>query len=118
LELLGKSQLVITSYPHSVPTGVGFSPLEIACMGCALMVDYRATLPGFFAPEEEVITYLPLDRAEIEEKVLFYLENSEKALEIGARARQKVLERYTFEDRADFLYELFSNILTNAQQAQ
>jgi spore maturation protein CgeB len=50
--------------------------------------------------------------------VLFYLENPEKALEIGARARQKVFERYTFEDRADFLYELFSNILTNAQQAQ
>jgi len=97
---------------------VGFSPLEVACMGCALMVDYRATLPGFFVPEEEVITYLPLDRAEIEEKVLFYLDNPEKALEIGARARQKVFERYTFEDRADFLYELFSNILANAQQAQ
>jgi len=118
LELLGQTQLVITSYPHGVPTGVGFSPLEIAYMGCALMVDYRATLPGFFVPDEEVITYLPLDRAEIEEKVLFYLENPDKALEIGARARQKVFERYTFEDRADFLYDLFSNILANAQQIQ
>ncbi len=116
LDILGQSQLAITSYPHSVPTGVGFTPLEVAGMGCALMVDYRATLPGFFVPDEEVITYLPLDRVEIEEKVLFYLENPEKALEIGSRARQKVFERYSFEDRLDFLYELFANILASVQE--
>lgn len=117
LDLLGQSLIVITSYPHSVPTGVGFVPLEVACMGCAMFVDYRATLPGFFNPEEEVITYLPLDRAEIEEKVLYYLDNPEEALEIGERARQKVFERYTPQDRADFLYELFSNILKTSQQS-
>ncbi|WP_448583341.1 glycosyltransferase [Thermocrinis sp.] len=117
LGLLERSLIVITSYPHSVPTGVGFVPLEIASMGCAMLMDYRATLPGFFNPEEEVITYLPLDRAEIEEKVLYYLDNPDKALEIGKRARQKVFERYTPEDRVNFLYDLFSNILVSSQQS-
>jgi len=117
LELLGQSLIVITSYPHSVPTGVGFVPLEVASMGCAMFVDYRATLAGFFTPEEEVITYLPLDRAEIEEKVLYYLDYPEKALEIGERARKKVFEKYTHEDRADFLHDLFTNILASSQQS-
>ncbi|WP_448587506.1 glycosyltransferase [Thermocrinis sp.] len=117
LELLGRTSLVITSYPHSVPTGVGFVPLEVAGMGCAMMVDYRATLPGFFQPEEEVITYLPLDRAEIEEKVMYYMDNPDKALEIGQKAQKKVFEKYTHEDRADFLYDLFSNILASSQKS-
>jgi len=116
LEILSKTNIVITSYPYSVPTGVGFAPLEIATMGCAMFVDYRATLRGFFQPYDEVITYLPLDRAEIEEKVVYYLENLDEALEIGQRARNKVLQNYTHQDRAEFLYEMFSNILANSQK--
>jgi glycosyltransferase involved in cell wall biosynthesis len=118
LELVGRSYVTILSYPHAVPTGVGFLPLEVAYMGSAPLIDYRATLPGFFIPEEEVITYLPLDRADIEEKVVYYLENLQQAKEIGERARQKVLERYTPEDRGEFLLNTFNNILAQAQSQQ
>ncbi len=117
LELVGRSYMTILSYPHAVPTGVGFLPLEVAYMGSAPLIDYRATLPGFFIPEE-VITYLPLDRADIEEKVVYYLENLQQAKEIGERARQKVLERYTPEDRGEFLLNTFNNILAQAQSQQ
>ncbi len=118
LELIGRSHITILSYPHTVPTGVGFVPLEVAFMGSAPMVDFRATLGGFFTPEEEVITYLPLDRADIEEKVVYYLENLQEAREIGQRAREKVLQSYTPKDRAEFLYKTFQDILAQAQSQQ
>lgn len=118
LELIGRSHITILSYPHTVPTGVGFVPLEVAFMGSAPMVDFRSTLGSFFIPEEEVITYLPLDRADIEEKVVYYLENLQEAREIGQRAREKVLHNFTPNDRAEFIYNTFQDILAQAQSQQ
>lgn len=82
------------------------------------MVDFRSTLGSFFIPEEEVITYLPLDRADIEEKVVYYLENLQEAREIGQRAREKVLHNFTPNDRAEFIYNTFQDILAQAQSQQ
>ncbi|MFN4012960.1 MAG: glycosyltransferase [Aquificaceae bacterium] len=118
LELIGRSYITILSYPHTVPTGVGFVPLEVAFMGSAPMVDFRATLGSFFTPEEEVITYLPLDRADIEEKLVYYLENLQEAKKIGERARERVLQNFTPKDRAQFLYNTFQDILAQAQSQQ
>ncbi|MFN3264733.1 MAG: glycosyltransferase, partial [Aquificaceae bacterium] len=73
--------------------------------------------PGFFTPGQEVITYLPLDRADIEEKVVYYLENPQEAREIGRRARERVIQNYTPEERAEFLYNMFQDILSQAQQS-
>ncbi len=118
LEIIGRSYTTILSYPHAVPTGVGFAPLEVAYMGSAPFIDFRATLPGFFTPDQEIITYLPLDRADIEEKVVYYLENPQEAVEIGQRAREKVLQNYTPQDRAEFFYKMFEDILSQAQSSQ
>ncbi len=115
LELMGRSYMTLLSYPHAVPTGVGFVPLEVAFMGSAPLIDFRATLSGFFTPGQEIISYLPLDRADIEEKVVYYLENPHEAREIGQRAREKVLQSYTPQDRAEFLYKMFEDILSQAQ---
>ena len=111
LKAYGKSRLCILTYPHTVPTGIGFSPLEACYMGCGVMVDYRATLPGFLVPGQEVITFLPIDRADIEEKVLYYLDNEKELREIVQRGREKVIEKFSYEDRAEFLLGLFENLL-------
>ncbi|MFN7065029.1 MAG: glycosyltransferase [Aquificaceae bacterium] len=117
LRVIGRSYLTILSYPHAIPTGLGFLPLEVAYMESAVFIDYRATLPSFFSPESEIITYLPLDRADIEEKLLYYLENLQEAKEIGHRAKEKVLQSHTPKDRCEFLYNLFQDILSQAQQS-
>ncbi len=114
LKIYDRSTLSLLVYPHTVPTGIGFSPLEACYMGTAVMLDYRATLPGFLLPDQEVITFLPLDRAEIEEKILYYLDNPQDAMEIAQRGRQKVIERFSYEDRAEFLVGLFENLLKQA----
>ncbi|MCS7170939.1 MAG: glycosyltransferase [Aquificaceae bacterium] len=118
LELIGKSYMTILTFPHAVPTGIGFVPLEVAFMESAPFIDLRATLPGFFAPDSEVISYMPLDRADIEEKVVYYLENLQEAKEIGKRAKERVLRGYGPEDRASFLYQMFQDLLSQAQAVQ
>ncbi len=118
LDIYGKSYITVMSFPHTVPSGIGFTPLEVSAMGSAPMIDYRGTLPGFLTPGEEVIPYMPLDRADIEEKVLYYLDNLEEAKEIGEKARNAVIERYRVDDRGEFLYNMMKDIVSQAQQAQ
>ncbi len=116
LEIYGKSYITVMSFPHTVPSGIGFTPLEVSAMGSAPMIDYRGTLPGFLTPGEEVIPYMPLDRADIEEKVLYYLDNLEEAKEIGERAKNAVVDRYRVDDRGEFLYNMMKDIVSQAQQ--
>ncbi len=118
LELFGKIRLMILSFPFTVPSGIGYIPLEVSAMGCAPMIDFRGTLPGFMAPGEEIITYTPLDRADIEEKVLYYLENPSELEEIGKRAREAVISKYRVDDRGEFIYNLMKDILSKAQKQE
>ncbi|MCX8060818.1 MAG: glycosyltransferase, partial [Aquificaceae bacterium] len=112
LQVLGRSYMTLMSFPHAVPTGIGFVPLEVAYMESAPLIDLRATLPGFFSVGSEVIDYLPLDRADIEEKLLYYLENLEQAREIGRKARERVLQNFGPRDRAEFFYGVLQNIFS------
>ncbi|MCS7083534.1 MAG: glycosyltransferase, partial [Aquificaceae bacterium] len=116
LEVLSKTQLCMISFPHAVPTGIGFTPLEVAYLGCAPMIDFRMTLPGFLNPGEEVITYLPLDRADIEEKLSFYLENPQEIERIGKNASNRVKTSFTPSDRAEFLAKVINDIYSQAQE--
>jgi hypothetical protein len=118
LRIYGNSYLTVMSFPQTVPSGIGFTPLEVSAMGSAGMIDYRGTLPGFLTPGEEIITYMPLDRADIEEKVLYYLDNLQEAVEIGERARKAVIDRYRVDDRSEFVFKMMNDILHQAQKPQ
>ncbi len=116
LEIYGRTKLTIMSFPHTVPSGIGFTPLEVASMGSAPMIDFRGTLPGFLKPDEEIITYNPVDRADIEEKILFYLENPQEVEAVAQRAGNAVVDRFRVDDRAQFVYNLMKDILSRAEQ--
>ncbi len=119
LEIYGRTNLTLLSFPHTVPSGIGFTPLEVSAMGSAPMIDFRGTLPGFLVPGEEAIAYMPLDRADIEEKLLYYLENPEEVRQVAQRARNAVVDRYRVDDRGEFLFNMMKGILEQAsQQAQ
>ena len=117
LEIYGKSRITIYASPQTIPTAIGYIPLEAMYMGSAVMTDYKGTLPGFFAPEEEIITFAPLDRADLEEKILFYLENEEATLEIAKKGQKAVQERFTEGDRAQFVYDLLQDIYKQFESA-
>ncbi len=119
LKIFGRTRISILSFPHTVPSGIGITPLEVCAMASAPMIDFRGTLPGFLVPEKEVIPYLPLDRADIEEKILYYLDNPQEAEEIGKNAQKAVLDRYRVDDRAEFVYKTLKDIFDQAtKQAQ
>ena len=118
LRTYSRTFITIVSFPNTVPSGIGYTPLEVSAMGSALMIDYRGTLPGFLKPGEEVIAYMPLDRADIEEKVLYYLDNLEEAKEIGEKAREAVRTRFTVEERGEFIYKMMEDIFTKATQEE
>ena len=114
LEAFDRSYMAVLSFPFNLPSGIGFTPLEVGFMGCAPVIDYRMTLPGFLTPGTECITYLPLDRADIEEKVLYYLDHLDEALSIGQALRNKVLEKFSPDDRGEFLLNVFEQIIQQA----
>ncbi len=115
-DVYGRTKITIMSFPHTVPSGIGFTPLEVAVMGSAPMIDFRGTLPGFLVPEQEVITYMPLDRADLEEKVLYYLDNPDHVKEIADRAGKAVIDRYRVDDRGEFVLGVMKDILSQAEQ--
>jgi spore maturation protein CgeB len=119
LSYINRAKIAITAFPAFIPSGIGFTPLEIAACETAPMVNFRSTLPGFLKPQEEVIAYNPLDRMDIEEKLLFYLENDEDRQIIAENAYKAVKERFTCHDRINFIKELMANVMEQiAQQKQ
>jgi hypothetical protein len=118
LEIFGRSHITITSFPHTVPTGIGFTPLEIAAMGSAPMLDFRGTLPAYFDLEREAISYMPLDRADIEEKILYFMDNLQEALQIGKAAQERVLSNFRVDDRGEFIFKMMNDILSQAKQEE
>ena len=110
LSYINRAKLALSTFPTFVPSGIGFTPLEIAACETAPMLNFRSTLPGFLKPQEEVIVYNPLDRMDIEEKLLFYLDNDEDRRIIAENAYKAVKERFTCEDRVKFFKELMENI--------
>jgi hypothetical protein len=110
LAYINRAKIGLTAFPAFVPSGIGFTPLEIAACETAPMINFRSTLPSFFKPQEEIIVYNPLDRMDIEEKLLFYLENEEDRKIIAENAAKAVKDRFTCTDRVDFFKELMENI--------
>lgn len=121
ISYINRAKLALTAFPAFVPSGIGFTPLEIAACETALMINYKHTLGSFFRPNEEVIIYNPLDRMDIEEKLLFYLENEEDRKLIAQKGFEAVKERFTCNDRIQFFKDLIRGIfeeITKQKQAE
>jgi hypothetical protein len=116
LSYINRAKIALTAFPTFVPSGIGFSPIEIAACETAPMINFRHTLPSFFKPMEEVIVYNPLDRLDIEEKLLFYLENEEDRKLIAEKAFKTVQEKFTCRDRVQFFKDLMKGIYEQAIQ--
>ncbi len=106
LAYISKTKLGLMTFPAFVPSGIGFTPIEVAACETAPMINFRSTLPSFFKPNEEVIIFNPLDRLDIEEKLLFYLENAEDRKLIAQNAAKTVKEKFTCRDRIQFFKDL------------
>ncbi|AEF19161.1 MULTISPECIES: glycosyltransferase [unclassified Hydrogenobaculum] len=110
LNIYANSMITFLSFPSIVPSGIGFTPIEVISQGSCAFIDYRASLPGFFIPDQEIVAYTPLDRLEIEEKLIFFLENEDQAMEIAKNGRSKVESSFTETQRAQFVADIIKQI--------
>ncbi|MDT0687638.1 CgeB family protein [Autumnicola psychrophila] len=89
----------------------GFSPatrvFEAAGAGACIITDYWKGIATFFEPDEEIIV---VKSGEEVKKVISEL-TPERAKKIGEAAYKKVLEKHTYEHRAELLESVISRKL-------
>ena len=86
-------------------------------MDSLAVIEYKGTTPAFFKPDEEIVTFFPLDRADLEEKVVFYLENPDAVEEIKKKQKEVIKQKFTVKDRGDFLMGIMKDIENQFRQA-
>ena len=97
--------LNITRRPHaSVHASSTCRPFELAASGAAVVSNPHLGIEEWFTPGEEILVARSVDEAvEIYRQLL---DDPHAALEMGARARERVLDEHTYEHRARRLLEL------------
>ena len=70
---------------------------EVTMTGAAYITSFNQDLAKYFVDGKEIIFYK--DKNDLLDKIKFYLNNPEKAIEIGLNARIKSLKEHTWEQR-------------------
>ena len=103
---------------HSSPYHLGINPegdylnprvFDLAAAGAFQLVDHRAQLAEFFAPEVEVATFGSL--AEVREKIDFFLAHEDLRRQVAAAGRARLLRDHTYAVRLTQALELIQGLL-------
>ncbi len=82
---------------------------EATGAGACLLTDWKPNLPQYFEIDREIVTYRSAD--ECVEKAGWLLDHPAEAAAIGVAAREKCLANYTFEQRADEMIHIMSEVI-------
>lgn len=91
-----------TVYLSFAATNAGFTNVKVgifeaaACGACILVQDFPE-IQRYFEPDQEIVTYT--SEANAVEKARVLCAHPQKASQIGARARQRILAEHTWEHR-------------------
>lgn len=101
---------------HSSPFHAGINPqgdylnprvFDLAACGAFQLVDWRAQLPEFFTPGQELATFASL--AEAREKILYYLAHEDERRQLAAAGRERVLRHHTYARRLATALEMIQD---------
>jgi spore maturation protein CgeB len=80
---------------------------DVCASGGFQIVDYKEEIEEYYEIGKEIETFSSTE--ELKDKIRFYLDNRQKAAEIGLRAREKTLKHHTYEHRVQsILSDVFS----------
>jgi spore maturation protein CgeB len=104
--LLRRSQVTLNHHGDVPSFANNMRLYEATGMGCLLVTDYKDNLREMFEPDQEVVTYR--DSAECADKVLFYLDDRNRAARdrIAAAGHRRTLNEHTYHARMKRLVEL------------
>jgi spore maturation protein CgeB len=84
--------------------GVNGALFQIAGCGAFQIADWKPTLPALFEPEREIVTFRT--RAELKEKVDYYLARPIERSEIADRAYIRARKEHTYQNRLETMLEI------------
>ncbi len=101
---------------HSSPFHAGVNPqgdylnprvFDLAACGAFQLVDWRAQLPEFFIPGQELATFTSL--AEAREKIGYFLAHEDERRQLAAAGRERVLRDHTYARRLAMALEMIQD---------
>lgn len=117
ITFLSKSKVSLLSQPPFIPSGLGFTVFDSAGSTCMTMVEERLASKTFYVPDQEIITYHPMDTVEIEGKLAYYLEdNPEEREQIALAGKEKTFKEHTIYSRGELLANILEDIIKQAVQ--
>jgi spore maturation protein CgeB len=97
--------LSVTRSPHATVPGSSTARLfELAAAGAAIVSGPHLGIEGWFEPGQELVTVAHTDEAVQAYRGL--LADPTQAIEMGRRARERVLDQHTYRHRAARLLDL------------
>jgi len=96
---LRAAKIVINTMYYTEIDGLNCSLFEIAGCGAFQIADWKPSLPELFEPEREIVTFR--SRAELREKVEYYLQKPEERSAIAERACRRAHRDHTYQKRLE-----------------
>lgn len=84
---------------YGAETGVNLRIFEAVAAGCFLLTDYCEEIASLFVPGEEIETFR--SGAELREKVIYYLANSDERERIARNGKARFLKDHMWRKRVD-----------------
>ncbi|GAB6073127.1 glycosyltransferase [Venenivibrio stagnispumantis] len=119
INFLSRTKISLLSQPPFLPSGLGFTVFDSVATGALTFVEERLSSKAFFTPDEEIITYHPMDFIEIEGKLYQYLEEDVKRREEIAKAgRERAFREHTLYNRGELLANIMDDIIKRSLQEE
>lgn len=112
---LRAAKIVLNTMFYTEVEGVNNTLFEAAGCGAFQIADWKPALPALFEPESEIVTFRT--RAELKDKIEYYLSHPEERDRIAQRAHDRAHRDHTYELRLRTLLSVAGLLPEPAQSA-
>ena len=91
------AKIVLNTMHYTEIDGVNCTLFEVSGCGGFQIADWKPSLPELYEPESEIVTFK--SRAELKDKVDYYLAHPGERAEIAARAARRAHQQHTYAHR-------------------
>lgn len=102
-----RSKMNLNITLRSIQSGISLRCMDILGAGGFLLSNYQPELAEYFEDGKEVVMYH--SRAELLEKVQYYLEHEEERVQIAANGQKKVFEQFSYEKAWEKMFRIISS---------
>ena len=102
-DMFYQSKVNINITLRSIQSGISLRCMDILGAGGFLLSNYQPELAEYFEDGKEVVMYH--SRADLVEKVQYYLEHDAERMQIAANGQKKVFEQFSYEKAWEQMFQ-------------